>query len=101
MRILTTLVIAGLMFSCAQSSKELYEAASLRFDKEDFKGAISLLDSLIAMDANNSDAYYTRGSSKFNLDDYEGAIADYSKAIELTQNNVDAELYYFRGDAYR
>ena len=73
-------------------SIQLYEAASHRFDEEDFLGAISLLDSVIAMDDKNSDAYYTRGSSKFNLGDFEGAIADYSKAIELTQDNVDAEL---------
>ncbi|HCM75396.1 MAG TPA: hypothetical protein DIS90_03375, partial [Cytophagales bacterium] len=96
---LTVIILALIVFSCSKSSKALYEEASLRFDREDFKGAISLLDSVIAMDNNNADAYYTRGSSKFNIDDFEGAILDYSKAIELTKE-VDPELYYYRGDAY-
>ncbi|MEQ8426153.1 MAG: tetratricopeptide repeat protein [Cyclobacteriaceae bacterium] len=99
-RALTLIIIGSVIFSCSKPVNELYEQATLRFDADDFEGAIRLLDSVIALDGRYADAYHTRGSSKFNLEDFEGAIADYSMAIELTQPKVDAELYYFRGDAY-
>ena len=99
-RLLTLLFFSAIIASCSPSTQELYEEASLRFDKDDFEGAIQILDSIIDRDKTNADYYHTRGSCKFNLKDFDGAIVDYSRAIELSGSKIDADLYYYRGDAY-
>ncbi|HEY5691278.1 MAG TPA: tetratricopeptide repeat protein [Cyclobacteriaceae bacterium] len=101
MKQLIAILLIGIAFqACKPSTQELYEQASLRFDQDDFAGAIQLLDSIIAVDDTRGDVFHTRGSSKFNLKDFDGAVADYTRAIELSGSKVDAELYYYRGDAH-
>lgn len=99
-RTFSILLFALGIVSCSQSTQKMYEEASLRFDKDDFEGAIQLLDSLISKEGSNADYYHTRGSCHFNLRNFDSAIADYTRAIELSGSKIDAELYYYRGDAY-
>ncbi len=65
----------------------------LKYDLEDFKGAIEDFNKADKI-APNDDAWYydKRGSTKEFLNDYEGAIEEYIKAIKIYPDNT-----YFNG----
>ncbi|MDP4284492.1 MAG: tetratricopeptide repeat protein [Bacteroidota bacterium] len=54
-----------------------------RFDKKDYRGAISDYNKAIELTPNDETIFSARGHAKDELEDYEGAIKDYDKAIEL------------------
>lgn len=70
----------------------------VKFELEDYGGAIQDYSKAIELNPNNVYHYYNnRGLTKSHLEDYRGAIQDYNKAIELSPNYAGA--YYNRGIA--
>ena len=66
----------------AQSAFEYYSLAFVKYNMNDFKGAISDLTKAIEADPKYSSAYVLRGLAKFNTGDYQGAISDYTDAMK-------------------
>lgn len=72
-----------------------YNRGCLKFDLEDFKGAIDDFDkSIEANTISNkrwprSDFYKKRGDCKLKIEDYYGAIEDLNKAMELNPNCIE------------
>jgi len=67
----------------------------VKFDLNDFPGAIADCDHAIELDAKNADAYVARGEAKRWLKDFGAATADFNQAIELDPKNALA--YSYRG----
>lgn len=69
--------------------------ASMKFYKNDFKGAIADLDQLIKLSPKNGNAYMHRGVAKIHLEMKEEGCADLRKAVKLGCNeaNVQLEIY--------
>lgn len=62
--------------------------------KNDYRGAIDVLNSLLRFDENAFEAYFLRGIAKYNLNDLLGADADFSIAIQ--KNPVYTSAYVNR-----
>ena len=60
--------------------------ASIKYDLEDYYGAIGDMSRAIELDKKNSTYYQDRANYKFSLDDYKGTIPDLIKAIELNSD---------------
>ena len=64
----TAFIILGciLMASCKnEGSKELYDSGTVKYDKQDYKGAIADYSKAIDADANDTEAYNGRGNAKY------------------------------------
>ena len=83
--------------SFGQTAEDYYNKGISKFNKKNYKGAISKFNKTIILNPNYADAYINRGIAKKKTLDYSGAIADYNKAIQLNPNYADA--YNNRGDA--
>jgi tetratricopeptide (TPR) repeat protein len=91
------------------SASDYFLRASVKYDKGDYKGAVSDYTEVIRLDPKNADAYNNRGLAKVmkiilpsELDtevDNRGAIIDYNIAISINPKN--AFFYNNRADAYR
>ena len=68
-----------------------------KYDKGDFKGAITDYSEAIRLNPNYANAYNNRGLARAELGDKQKAIGDYNEAIRLNPNLVLA--YYNRGSA--
>lgn len=77
--------------SNAASADTPLDRASALFDKHDYKGAITLLDKIIAQDPKNVNALVMRGDARDNDGDRTGALEDYNAAIAI---NPDYEYAY-------
>ena len=79
---------AILAFACvagaaAATSVPTYDQAQKLVDKNDFKGAVVLLDRLLKADPKNAKALVLRGDAKDDLGDPTAALADYNAAIAI------------------
>ena len=66
-----------------QTAEEYYNQGNLKFQLEDYKGAIADFTKAIELSPNNSDAYYNRGLAKIFFNQQESGFLDLSKAGEL------------------
>jgi tetratricopeptide (TPR) repeat protein len=76
----------------ARTSKEYNVQSLMKYQNNDFAGAISDCTKAIELDPTNSLAYLYRGHAKRGLKDYEGAMADYMKCFAL--NNRSPLTYW-------
>ncbi|MFO0997681.1 MAG: tetratricopeptide repeat protein [Alphaproteobacteria bacterium] len=70
---------------------------------KDYKGAIPLLEKVVASDPKNADAFNYLGFSHRKLGDKDKALANYKKALDIDPNHLGAneylgELYLEMGD---
>ena len=79
------------------TSIEYFKSGNVKYELDDYRGAIQDYNKAIELNPKDEIAYYNRGNAKSKLEDYHGAIQDYNKAIELNPNDKDA--YNFRGIA--
>lgn len=80
-----------------------YAKAEKAVKAKDYKGAIPLLEKVVAGDSKNADAFNYLGYSNRKLGDKEKALAYYKKALEIDPNHLGAneylgELYLEMGD---
>jgi len=78
-----------------QSSEGYILMGRMKFDKENFKGAILDFDKAIEISPNYGKAYLNRALAKNETEDYEGAINDFDTAIKLSPK--DGIGYFGRG----
>ncbi|MFI3282891.1 MAG: tetratricopeptide repeat protein [Rikenellaceae bacterium] len=71
-----------------------YWVSRQKMMRDDFHGAISVLNMLLSVNDKVYDAYFLRGIAKYNLNDFIGADADFSIAIE--KNPVFTTAYTYR-----
>ncbi len=69
-----------------ETTSQYRESGNIKYNSEDYQGAISDYTKAIEINPGFSDAYCNRGSAKNELKDYSGAISDYTKAIELKKH---------------
>lgn len=82
----------------AGSASGLIQDAQRQFDSGNYTGAITTLQSAIALSASSTAAYYWLGRSYNELHDYDNAVAQLEKAVSLDPKN---SLYHqWLGRAY-
>jgi len=79
------------------SAGSLIGQASSLASRQDFAGAVALLDQAVALDAKRADALVLRGRARLALGQVKGAMADFDQALALEPENFEALL--FRGGA--
>lgn len=80
-------------------SKQKFDAARELYKRNDYNGAIKLLDAAIQLNPNYATAYYNRGLAYFKQQQYQRAIQDFDAAIQLNPNY--AATFNNRGNAYQ
>jgi tetratricopeptide (TPR) repeat protein len=89
----------GIVKNIPPDAVVLYNSANLKYNRSDFKGALSDFDSAILIQPGYAKAYNNRGILKASaFKDYAGAIKDFDKAIEINPGYGDA--YLGRGTVY-
>ncbi|MBX3471245.1 MAG: tetratricopeptide repeat protein [Planctomycetes bacterium] len=66
----------------------LADAQRLR-ERQDYSGAIALLDRALAVDPRSGDAYYERGTCYLKVGNFVPGILDFSRAVELDPRRAD------------
>lgn len=69
--------------------------AHVRYEIDDYEGAITNCNQAIKINPDDADAYYYRGQASYALGDYEGANADFTQTIRL--NPLATDVYFKRG----
>lgn len=69
--------------AAAAGNVPTYDQAQKLVDNRDYKGAIALLDRLLAADPKNAKALVLRGDAKDDLGDPASALADYNAALVI------------------
>ena len=69
-----------------ETTSKYRESGNIKYNSEDYQGAISDYTKAIEINPKEAKAYCNRGSAKNVLKDYSGAISDYTKAIELKKH---------------
>ncbi|MBM3573548.1 MAG: tetratricopeptide repeat protein [Alphaproteobacteria bacterium] len=80
-----------------------YAAADKLIKAKDYKGAIPLLEKVVAAEPKNADAFNLLGYSHRHLKDNDKALAHYRKALEISPDHRGAneylgQLYLILGD---
>ena len=68
---------------------------NLKYELDDFRGALDDLNEAIKICPKNALYYRSRADAKYELEDYEGAIKDFTQVIGTYAE--DPELYYLIG----
>lgn len=84
---------------------DYFKRAEEFFDQQDYKSAISLLDSALDIKGDHVSSITTRASALYNIEDYDGTLMDYDKAIELWPAGEESKveligIYLERGDTH-
>ena len=80
------------------SASGLVQDAQRQFDSGNYTGAVTTLQSAIALSASSTGAYYWLGRCYYELHDYDNAVAQLEKAVSLDSKN---SLYHqWLGRAY-
>ena len=88
---------SGSSYNTASMSKAMRKATVL-IRKEDFTGALALLETEIAADPDNADAWNLTGFASRKLGDYERSEAAYDRALALDPKHKGALEY--KGELY-
>lgn len=73
--------------------------AGLRYNVDDYFGAMADLDYAVTIDPLNPVAYFNRGVLRSEVSDYDNAIADFSEVLKIDPN--DTRALYNRALVYR
>lgn len=77
--------------------KIYFARGRVKFEMQDYIGAISDFNQVIKLTTNYDDVYYKRAKTKAELKDFRGAIEDYNKVLVI--NPKYTVVYYDRGNA--
>ncbi|MBU4312430.1 MAG: tetratricopeptide repeat protein [Candidatus Omnitrophica bacterium] len=83
-------IFCGLSF--AESAEKLYKDACQSYENEDYQTAVSLYETLIAMDKVSSEVFYNLGNSYFKLKNIGKAIVNYERAVRLAPRDRDIKI---------
>lgn len=75
------------------SISALYAKAKNKVDAEDYRGAMPILDKIIAKDPRNADALNLMGYCSRRLGDVDEGLEYYEKALKINPNHVGANEY--------
>ena len=98
-KISLVLVIVFTSFLALGQSKrmsKLIESGKMKFELNDYHGAIKDFNKVIEIDENNVFAFYERGRAKDKLGDFYGSVDDFTKALEI--DNKYTQAYIERGN---
>jgi tetratricopeptide (TPR) repeat protein len=73
----------------SQTYQQYFNSGQLKFDRQDFRGAINDFDKAIEINPNKEEAHINRGLVLDKLNEPFDAIMAYKKAIEINPNNSD------------
>src|SRR5262245_4021008 len=79
--------------SSSNSVTALYTQASAKVDATDYRGAMTILDKIIAKDPRNPDALNLMGFCERKLGNTDEALEYYEKALAIRPNHVGANEY--------
>lgn len=79
--------------SSSTSVSALYKQASAKADAKDYRGAMPILDKIIAKDPRNPDALNLMGFCERKLGNTDEALEYYEKALAIRPNHVGANEY--------
>jgi tetratricopeptide (TPR) repeat protein len=79
--------------SSANSITAMYSQASAKVDAQDYRGAMPILDKIIAKDPHNPDALNLMGFCDRKLGNTDEALEYYNKALAIRPNHVGANEY--------
>jgi Tfp pilus assembly protein PilF len=79
--------------SSSNSVPAMYTQASAKVDAKDYRGAMSILDKIIAKDPRNPDALNLMGFCDRKLGNTDEALEYYNKALAIKPNHVGANEY--------
>lgn len=79
--------------SSGSSRSSDYKQATKAIKKEDYSGAVVLLEKVIEAEPDNADAWNQMGYSLRNLQQFEEALAAYDKALEIDPKHKGALEY--------
>ena len=71
----------------------MYKQASAKVDAKDYRGAMPILDKIIAKDPRNPDALNLMGFCERKLGNTDEALEYYEKALAIKPNHVGANEY--------
>jgi tetratricopeptide (TPR) repeat protein len=91
------LTVLSISEGFSQTADDYNTRGSEKYNKKDYRGAITEYTKAIAINPKHVWANYNRGLSKQNMEDYRGAIADFTAAIENSPDEIS--LYFSRGIA--
>ena len=79
--------------SSSNSVTAMYSQASAKVDAKDYRGAMPILDKIIAKDPRNPDALNLMGFCDRKLGNTDEALEYYNKALAIRPNHVGANEY--------
>lgn len=79
--------------SSSSSVPALYKQASVKVNAKDYRGAMPILDKIIAKDPRNADALNLMGYCERRLGNADEALEYYEKALAIKPNHVGANEY--------
>ncbi len=79
--------------SSSTSVPALYKQASAKVNAKDYRGAMPILDKIIAKDRRNADALNLMGFCERKLGNTDEALEYYQKALTIKPNHVGANEY--------
>jgi tetratricopeptide (TPR) repeat protein len=82
----------------SQSADSLFDAATERMQKENYKAAIGLWNKLEKIEPGMVNLYINRANCEYALEDYKAAIKDYSIMVAI--DSSDYESYLLRSFCY-
>ena len=88
--ILTNHIVDRIVPPPSEVYVENIKSAIVKYNAEDYLGAIEDLTIAIKLEPDSALAYYFRGSSRFRSEDYKGAIEDLTIAIDIKSDYTEA-----------
>jgi tetratricopeptide (TPR) repeat protein len=79
--------------SSSNSESALYDDAKARVDAKDYRGAMPILDKVLAKNSRNADALNLMGYCSRKLGDFDEALEYYQKALAIDADHVGANEY--------
>lgn len=97
MKKLLLLLIPILLFSCSSNKEKevetLYKVAEIKFNAEDYQGAIDEFTKVLELNPKYSMAYLYRGVSYIKLGDKEKGCNDMEKGFEIAKESNNKESW--------
>lgn len=95
------LPVIALLCASPTRADPYYDAASTKFDQQNYRGALADLNKSIEQEPENAVAFAMRGASKSKLGDWDGAIADAEQAVSLAEKTGDSQLSDYKDILHR